>query len=219
MLVSVCTITYNRRAFIPSLIRCFQEQDYKGKMEWVIVDDGTDPIGDLVESLPCVNYIRIEKTPLGKKRNIMHSHCSGDILVYMDDDDYYPPTRVSHAVKSLLCSPLLCAGSSVMFIYYQLSGRMIRCSPYGPNHATAGTFAFKRHLLTLTSYEDEATVSEEKHFLKNYTIPMIQLDPFKTILVMAHATNTYDKTKIIETPSPFVLEVNMTLEEWIYQLR
>ena len=33
--VSVCTPTYNRRLFIPNLIRCFQSQTYpKEIMEW-----------------------------------------------------------------------------------------------------------------------------------------------------------------------------------------
>ena len=26
---------------------------------------------------------------------LMHEKCKGDIIVYMDDDDFYPPDRVS----------------------------------------------------------------------------------------------------------------------------
>ena len=33
-------------------------------------------------------------------------------------------------------------------------------------HMTAGTFAFRRKLLDITSYEDDADMAEEKHFLK-----------------------------------------------------
>ena len=36
MLVSVCTPTFNRRPFIPSILKCFQHQDYKGAIEWII---------------------------------------------------------------------------------------------------------------------------------------------------------------------------------------
>ena len=36
-----------------------------------------------------------------------------------------------------------------------------------------------------------------KHFLKNYTIPFIQLDPLKTILVISHDQNTFDKRRLI----------------------
>ena len=36
--VSICTPTYNRRMFIPNLIKCFQAQTYpKELMEWITV--------------------------------------------------------------------------------------------------------------------------------------------------------------------------------------
>ena len=37
----------------------------------------------------------------------------------MDDDDYYPPERVSHAVEMLQSHPkALCAGASEIYIYF-----------------------------------------------------------------------------------------------------
>ena len=63
---------------------------------------------------------------------------------------------------------------------------------YGPNHATAATFAFKRALLEHTQFDEAASVSEERAFLKGSTIPMIQLDASKTILAIAHRHNTYE---------------------------
>ena len=48
------------------------------------------------------------------------------------------------------------------------------------------------------------------NFLKNYTIPLIQLDPTKTILVFAHQYNTFDKRKLLVNPNPnFVRETNL----------
>ena len=212
MLVSVCTITYNRRSFIPFLIQCFKNQDYVGDVEWVIIDDGTDPIEDLVKDIPNVKYIKLDKKhPLGKKRNIMHEHCSGDILVYMDDDDFYPPTRISHAVQQLQQSDALCAGSSIIHIYYAHLNKILEFGPYGPNHATAGTFAMKKELLALTSYEDTDSLAEEAHFLKKYTVPMIQLDPKHVILVVSHVHNTFDKKRIIHQGK----ETEMVMLEWI----
>ena len=55
--VSICTPTFNRRPFIKYMIKCFMAQDYpKDRMEWIIVDDGTDKIGDLVQDIPQVKY-------------------------------------------------------------------------------------------------------------------------------------------------------------------
>ena len=203
--VSICTPTFNRRPFIPFMLKCFEHQDYpKDRMEWIIVDDGTDKIGDLVAQHPQVKYFPIEKKLLlGQKRNFMHEKTRGDILVYMDDDDYYPPERVSHAVAMLQKTPgALCAGSSEIYIYFKHIQKMYQFGPYGPQHSTAGTFAFKRELLKQTRYEDGAALAEEKHFLKNYTIPFVQLEPLKTILVFSHAHNTFDKRRLLENANP-----------------
>jgi len=204
-LVSICTPTFNRRPFIKTLIKCFEHQTYpKDKMEWIIIDDGTDKIEDLVKDIPQVKYYKYdEQMVLGKKRNIMHEKCSGDIIVYMDDDDYYPPERVSHSVEMLLSHPkALCAGASEIYIYFKHINQMYQFGPYGPNHATAGTFAFKKELLNEHSYDDNAALAEEKHFLKNYTVPFVQLQPKKTILVFSHIHNTFDKKTLLDNPHP-----------------
>jgi glycosyltransferase involved in cell wall biosynthesis len=198
--VSVCTPTFNRRPFIASMIACFKHQDYPAdKMEWIIIDDGTDKIENLVQDIPQVKYYKYdEKMTLGKKRNIMHEKSSGEILVYMDDDDYYPPQRVSHAVHMLLFHPkAMCAGSSEIYIYFKHIEKMYKFGPYGPNHATAGTFAFKRELLKDHKYDENASLAEEKSFLKNYSVPFVQLDPLKVILVFSHEHNTFDKRKLL----------------------
>lgn len=201
--VSICTPTFNRRPFIENMFTCFRNQDYpKERIEWIIVDDGTDKIKDLIVSsdIPQIRYFEIEKKMfLGEKRNYMHKHVRGSIVVYMDDDDYYPPDRISHAVERLQSTPkALCAGSSEIYVYFKGMNKMIQCGPYGPNHATAGTFAFKTELLEQTKYEDNAALAEEKAFLKNYTIPFVQLDPLKSILVFSHEHNTFDKRKMFD---------------------
>ena len=76
--------------------------------------------------------------------------------------------------------------------------KMIQCGPYNDNHATAGTFAFRTEMLKTTKYEDHAALAEERAFLKDYTIPFVQLDPLKTILVFSHDHNTFDKRKMFQ---------------------
>jgi len=221
--VSVCTPTYNRRPFIENMLRCFRNQDYpKNRMEWIIVDDGTDKIKDLIDkaNIPQIKYFSIDKKmTLGAKRNLMHKHVKGTIIVYMDDDDYYPPDRVSHAVERLESNKTaMCAGASEIYIYFKSLNRMVQCGPYGPNHATAGTFAFRTELLKSTQYEDEAALAEERAFLKEYTVPFVQLDPLKTILVFSHEHNTFDKRKMLDNPHPDYLKTsNKTVDTFIHR--
>ena len=203
--VSVCTPTYNRRVFLPQLIKCFQAQTYpKELMEWIVVDDSDESVEDLFKGVECVKYFRVkEKMRLGKKRNFMNSKATGEIIVYMDDDDFYPPERVNHAVNRLRSAPkAMVAGSSIVYIYFNDLDAIFQFGPYGPMHATAGTFAFRRSLLDSTDYDDEANLAEEKRFLKNYTVPLIQLNPEKAILCFAHQYNTFDKRKLLLNPHP-----------------
>jgi glycosyltransferase involved in cell wall biosynthesis len=198
--VSICTPTFNRRPFIPFMIKCFEQQTYpKDRIEWIIIDDGTDPIEELVKNIPQVKYFYYrEKMILGKKRNLMHTKCSGDIIIYMDDDDYYPPERISHAVQTLIDNPTyLIAGSSEMYIYFDSKKRIYRCGPYKEYHSTAATFAFRKELLLETSFNNENALAEEKHFLKNYTIPLKQLDSLKSIIVFSHKHNSLNKEKLL----------------------
>jgi glycosyltransferase involved in cell wall biosynthesis len=217
--VSICTPTFNRRPFIPAMIECFNHQTYpKEKMEWIIIDDGTDKIEDLVASIPNVKYFKYDtKMPLGKKRNLMHTKTKGDIIIYMDDDDYYPPERVSHAVNMLLTHPkALCAGASEIYIYFKHIQKMYQFGPYGPKHATAGTFAFKRELLKEHKYDDNASLAEEREFLKNYTVPFVQLEPKKTILVFSHTHNTFDKKTLLNNINPkYTKESDKKVEDFI----
>ena len=217
--VSICTPTFNRRPFWEYAIKCFNHQDYpKDKMEWIIIDDGTDKIKDLVCDISQVKYFEYDtKMPLGKKRNLMHAKSKGDIIVYMDDDDYYPPERVSHAVNMLLTHPnALCAGASEIYIWFKHIQKMFQFGPYGPNHATAGTFAFRREMLRNHKYEDHAALAEEKAFLKNYSVPFVQLEPKKTILVFSHIHNTFDKKKLLEHgENNFQKTSSRTVDEFI----
>ena len=219
--VSICTPTFNRRPFIQTMLQCFRNQTYpKSRIEWIIVDDGTDKVRDLIEAanIPQIKYFDLpKKMPLGEKRNYMHKQTKGSIIVYMDDDDYYPPERVAHAVERLTeRKDAMCAGSSEMYVYFKHIGKMYQCGPYGPNHATAGTFAFRSELLKQTQYEDHAALAEEKAFLKNYTVPFVQLDPMKTILVFSHEHNTFDKRKLLENPHPDYMKVSpKTVDDFI----
>jgi glycosyltransferase involved in cell wall biosynthesis len=189
-------------------------------MEWIVIDDGTDNVQDIFQDetkLPNLKYFATEKMNLGAKRNFMHTKAKGSIIVYMDDDDYYPPDRVEHAVERLQENPkAMCAGSSELYVYFKTLNRMVQFGPYGPNHSTAGTFAFRKTLLDTTQYDDNAALAEERAFLKDYTVPFVQLDPMKTILVFSHEHNTFDKRELLKNPeSPVMRTSDKTVDMFI----
>lgn len=218
--VSVLTPTYNRRKFIPYAIKCYEAQTYpKDRMEWIILDDGTDSVEDLFKNLkiPNLRYIRLDKKHLiGAKRNMLHKEAKGDIFVSMDDDDYYHPDRVRHVVIKFAQNPTIqLAGSSLLYIYYSDNKKIYKLGPYGPNHCTNGTMAVRKQYANTHLYDETVTHAEEKSFLESYKNPMIQLDPMKVMLVISHSQNTFDKKALREQKSPFVNETTLTLKNFI----
>ena len=198
--ISICTVTHKRPGLLQLLEEKIRSQTYpQDKIQWVILDDSPEPhkrYKNIIDqhSPPAIKYIHLpEKLPLGKKRNESHLHCDGEIIVYMDDDDFYPPNRVEHAVEALLNSEKEIAGTSKLPILSVENIDFWISGPHGDNHATPGTFAFKRSFLETHSYVNDDTCGEEKEFLNHFTTPIIQLDPFQTILCIAHDSNTVGK--------------------------
>jgi|LauGreDrversion4_2_1035121.scaffolds.fasta_scaffold08053_3 glycosyltransferase involved in cell wall biosynthesis len=202
-LVSVLTPTYNRRRFIPTLIEIYRSQTFpKQKMEWLILDDGKDSVEDLFRpltlELPNIRYLRShDKLRIGAKRNLLNREARGEILIAMDDDDYYPPERIATVVHAFTRHPDIdLAGASEMWLYYRDTQQVMAVGPYHPHHATNGTMAWRKRYALEHQYNEYVTHGEETSFLEDYRHPMIQLDPRKTILVICHSDNTVDKFKM-----------------------
>lgn len=218
--VSVITPTYNRRRFIPNLIQMYQNQDYKkDRMEWIILDDGQDKVKDLFDAvaIPNLRYISLdEKLLIGAKRNRLNQEAKGSIIIAMDDDDYYPPCRVSAVVNAFKQNPKYeLAGASEIYMYYSDIQKIYRLGPYNPNHATNGTMAWRSSYAKSHTYDETVTHSEERSFLEDYKHPMIQLDAFKVMLVMSHSENTFDKKKMRDQESPYMKKTDMKLKAFI----
>jgi glycosyltransferase involved in cell wall biosynthesis len=100
--VSCIMPTYNRREFVPHAIRYFLRQDYEPR-ELIIIDDGTDPVEDLVPPDGRIRYYRLnKKITLGAKLNMACQYAKGTIIAHWDDDDWYAPRRLTYQVETLM---------------------------------------------------------------------------------------------------------------------
>jgi glycosyltransferase involved in cell wall biosynthesis len=219
--VSIVTPTYNRRRFIPALIKMIQSQSYpRDRMEWLVYDDGQEEIKDLLDearaSLPELIFIWSEdKMTLGEKRNRLNDEATGDIIVAMDDDDFYFPTRVMDAVMALRNSRCALAGASEVYMFFTDTKEIWKAGPYFENHATNGTMAWTKAYASKHKYDETVAFAEEKSFLEGYKNPLVQLDPKKVMLVMSHSDNTFDKTELRKTNNPLLVKTNLKMSEFI----
>lgn len=202
--VSVITPTRDRPYFLKNILRNFFRQDYSlDNMELIIGDDSIKSYEELIPKHKNIIYKHLEKMSIGKKRNILCEMAKGDLIVFMDDDDFYPIDKVSHVVDNLWESNYMVSGSSIMHVYYICYDKIFRYGPYNERngkiyHTTCGTMSFKKEYFKNHKFPDVSS-SEERLFLENWTIDVLQLDSLKSILCIAHLENTIDKHKFIKT--------------------
>jgi glycosyltransferase involved in cell wall biosynthesis len=121
-LVSCIMPTYNRRAFVPHAIRYFLAQDYAHK-ELIVIDDGSDPVEDLVPVSDTIRYYRLDqKITLGAKLNLACKYARGSIIANWDDDDWYASRRLSYQVAALQQPEIAVCGINRL-LYYDLRHR------------------------------------------------------------------------------------------------
>lgn len=207
---SIITITqYKRKELIKNLCSLIRDQDYSNIIEWVIVEGSKTSIekelnrkeiNRLIESNKDIKIRYIYPYliwNIGSLRNIGNRSCRGDIIVCMDDDDYYPKDRVSHCVERLVHSGLDIAGCSNMYMYDYNYEKLYKFDKF-ENHSTNNCMAFKREYLKEHRHDIDLSYGEECSFTNNFTVKMAELDPKKCIIASSHMTNTFDKKKLIK---------------------
>ena len=221
--VSILTPTYNRLGFLPTLADSIAAQTYtRERLEWLILDDGSDSAAAVVAAIQVkykdlrIRYLREPvKMNIGAKRNRLHKEAVGSVLVTMDDDDWYSPERVKHAVFVLKRSKAPLVGSSRNFLYFADDKSIWETGPWGPTHATFGTMAYTKEYAMAHPCDEAVTHAEEIEFTEKYKAPLQQLDPYKVMLVMCHGSNTYSKHKLRETPSPVMKKTTLPLSAFV----
>lgn len=211
-LVSILVPTKDRPKFVSNIIRNFNRQDYGVKnMELIIVDDGIIDIFNDIPKLDNIYYYKTRPISLGEKRNRLINYAKGEILIFFDDDDYYPKDKVSECVKVLENNKkYLITGSSLMYVYFPKYNDILK---YGPswyeNHSTCGTLAFKKEYCKKNKFPHKKK-AEEKSFLNNYKNKLYQMNSLKSILVIGHDNNTVDKYSLRDKCE----KTNLTLEDF-----
>ncbi|HMV67371.1 MAG TPA: glycosyltransferase family 2 protein [Myxococcota bacterium] len=193
--VSVLCPTRDRREFLPQLLRCYRQQAWPAdRMELIVVDDGRDRVGDLLDA-PDVRYEALDtRVPLGTKRNRLCELARGEILVNMDDDDWHPPDRVARSVALLEATGAQVVGKSEMAFYDCATDRIHQYPKIGDKHATAGSMAFLRTWWEQHRWAPDPH-TEERQFLANFTARLAQFpcEAWEVVLCVAHGDNALPK--------------------------
>ena len=197
-LVSILIATQDRHRFIPHLMSCILAQTYPhDRIQLVVGDDGLQSSGPLFPKGTLFTRYPYKVT-IGKKRNDLKRQAKGDIIVTMDDDDYYFPSYIEHVVEKLTSTEN--SGLAVLtssYIFYPSRWLLEISGPWntgwpGASYAYTKDYAKKHH------YDKQATSGEEWSFTDRYNIVPVVLDPELTMIVISHKHNTSNKNTLVQ---------------------
>ena len=221
--VSIITPTFNRKNFFRLPILNYNSFNYpREKLEWIIIDDSDkdQSVDDLLppedkRSNYNIRYVRhfVENTnegetekvkkrsndllSIGEKRNMGVDMANNQIIVFMDDDDYYYPDYIRNRVSTLNTMNKLkgirCVGCTSLGV---LEINRIISMVYTPPMKDA--FSSQISINSLVFYKDfhdenhkfEDTSFGECEPFVNGRIKLIEvLDWEKNIITLAHDNN------------------------------
>jgi O-antigen biosynthesis protein len=194
-LVTCIMPTCNRRAYVPLAIRYFQRQDYPER-ELLVLDDGDDPITDLIPSDPRIRYVRLDRRMiLGAKRNLACELACGAIILHWDDDDWCAPHRIGYQVGVLTARRAdLCGASRQIYYSPQLGQAWLYEYPAALRRWLAGNTLCYRKAFWARNRFPEVAVGEDTRFAWSPQATSAAVTPDHSFYVgMVHEANTSPK--------------------------
>jgi hypothetical protein len=195
--ISIITVTKDRRKFMALAVYCYLLQSYpEDKLEWVIVDDGKDPIEDVLIGIPNVTYVRCEtEMSISAKRNLGVEKAMYDIIVNLDDDDVYPENSVLHRVAMMLKDPAKeCAFCTTIPCYditkYTSFMNVPPMTLPMAERVSEATMIFTRKFWEGNKFDENVKIAEGDAFIRGREQMCRELSPQEVIVSLVHPKNT-----------------------------
>jgi len=205
--VSIVTPTFSRRKYFAMPIYCFMNFIYpKNKIEWVVVEEeNEDSVGDMLGFDKRIKYYSIpleEGKPLtiGAKRNACVERASNDIIIHMDDDDYYPPETLLARVKLLLKykGTFGLVGCSMLGSYnlFEDSSKFLSDGQLTIGEAS---MAYWKSFWEEQKFNPEHTRGEYRGLIENRFNKILDMPYYFVVFAMNHKENmTLSKRKVLD---------------------
>lgn len=199
-LVSCIMPTCGRRRFVGRAIEYFLRQDYPNR-ELIVLDDGNDPVVDLIPDDRAIHYRRLEgRLAVGTKRNLACEAALGTIIAHWDDDDWYAPSRLTDQVDTLIATEADVCGLARL-VYYDPDRAKAWVYSYPsdePQWLGGGTLCYRRAYWEAHPFADVDT-GEDALFVWNAAARVVAM-PGRTFYVgTVHPDNVSPKV----TDGPF----------------
>lgn len=228
-MVSIVTVTYNRKNVFPIAIRNWELFNYpRDKLEWVIVDDSDDgtSLTGLLPTSQQIKYYRLQTTgrlSIGQKRNFGIEHSTHNFVAFMDDDDYYYPLSIYARIGLLLKYPQYdLVGVTDLDIYDVVNDFSARVK--GTLISEASMAFRKTFWLEHKFPETFNTLGEGYPFTKDRRNRIIKMPSCFNLIAITHRTNytqggrSYDQFKHVGKKDNILNTLDTATKMFIFDL-
>jgi len=189
--VSCIMPTANRSKFAELAVSHFLNQDYKSA-ELIIIDDGRESIAKLLPRDDRIKYFYTEPLgSIGNKRNYACNIAQGDIIVHLDDDDWYAKDWITKQVNILKSSRADICGlneiyffSPIVLSYWKYVDKNIK-RPW----LSGATMAYNKKFWEKHPFKD-IHIGEDYDYLWNNGAKIYAHDYINGFCAVLHAGNT-----------------------------
>ena len=188
--VSILTIAHNLRYnLLKILSEVIKYQSYNNILEWIIVCDNDYDSSELIDSYINIKYIKtVKDQSIGSLKNIANNNALGDILIWMNDDDYYFPLYIDNCVSKLKYSNKSIVCSKNIYIHDFILNKTFMTSLY------TYIFAYKKEYIINHSFNDSNNNINELFTNLSESVELFADNSFVKII---HNNNIYFKKDIL----------------------
>ena len=198
-LVSCIMPTRNRRWFVALAVGYFQRQHY-AERELIVIDDGEEPIADLLRGDPRIRHIRLAgRHSAGHKRNLGIAASRGAVIALWDDDDGYSADRLGRQLRPILHDGADISGLRGGLVYDISESAFWRCSDelhrrlfFGDVHGRS--LMFTRQVWESPLRFDDHSVGEDARFLRRALerrFRLARVDGARDLVYVRHRDNAW----------------------------
>lgn len=202
--VSVITPTMRSRTkFIDLMLLNVGSQTYPhDRLEWVVVGDSDESTRDVfleafkrIPTISCRYFSCDIDGDIGKKRNYACSLAKHKILASMDDDDVYNREYLEYSVSEMKDRGVNMVGCRDMLVFFPHHEGKMTCVRGSLVHEA--TIVCRKQHWRKCKYSEKCMTGEGSSMVAGSFFN--EMDITKVMVCMAHNSNTYDKTKLLES--------------------
>ena len=195
MYISIVTITqFSRYQCVQLLLDSIKNQTNKNIIEWIIIEGSSNKldanlnkiiINNLDTTIPITYYNFQENVIYNNKLDYLKqiNTIKGDILICMDDDDFYLSTFIDTCAIKLLNTNKLCIGLNQIYIHNFISNETYLFNNYNP------IIAYKKEIV-----DNRFNILDVDYILSDYTY-----------IKLLHNNNNYINIKLLHNNSNIIL--------------